>query len=91
MGMPENGEVNPFVWISYIALWISYIGVIVGGIAWIVYRLVMYLRKERERELSWADMGSDEDFKEYLQTLKNERSKESSEGTPASDETDTPK
>ena len=91
VGMPESGDVNPFVWISYIALWITYVGVIVGGIVWITYRLVVYLRKERERELSWADLGSDDDFKQYLQTLKDEQSQESGEAAPASNESDTPK
>ncbi len=89
--MPDTGDANPFVWISYIALWVIYIGVIVGGVVWIIYRLVIYLRKEREREMNWANLASDDDFKAYLETLKNQRSKDSDEATPASTETDTPK
>ena len=49
--------------------WIPYIALMAGGIAWIVYRTLVYLRNERERESRWTELASDDQFKEYLKTL----------------------
>lgn len=50
---------------------ITYIAALGLGILWVIYRLVVYLRAEREREsMISAQMFSDSRFESYLTELK---------------------
>lgn len=50
---------------------ITYIAALGLGVVWVIYRLVVYLRAEREREsMISAQMFSDSRFEPYLSELK---------------------
>jgi hypothetical protein len=55
---------------------LTYVAALGLGIVWVIYRLVAYIRAEREREgMISAQMISDTQFKSYLSelTARNER------------------
>lgn len=52
---------------------LAYCLLLLAGVIWIAYRVVAYMRAERERESRWIDMFEDEDFKTYLKKLSAER------------------
>jgi len=62
-----------------------YVLLVIAGMGWVAYRLMMYTRNERQRESRWDDMASDRQFIAYLDSLKKER-KGVSQATPSSDQ-----
>lgn len=58
-----------------IGVTVCYLLVMVLGLAWVVYRVLLYIRVEREREQDFsAIMSSGDQFKAYLQDLKQQNS-----------------
>jgi|GEM_PF-815635 len=54
------------------SLFLAYCLLVLVGLVWVVYRVLIYMRSERERESRWSDMLEDEDFKKYLKQLSAE-------------------
>lgn len=59
------------IWGGYI--WIVFGAVMAGGLAWIIHKLVEYLRNEKERQAQWTELAFDEQFKEHLKSLKDKK------------------
>jgi hypothetical protein len=47
-------------------LTVVYVLLLLVGIGWVVYRVSLYMRTEREREARWTKMFTDDQFKKYL-------------------------
>jgi len=47
-----------------------YLLLLLGGIAWIVYRVHVYLRAERERDSRWVEMASDKRLTAQMESRK---------------------
>jgi hypothetical protein len=47
-------------------LTVVYVLLLIAGIGWVVYRISLYMRTEREREARWTKMFTDDQFKKYL-------------------------
>lgn len=62
-----------------------YVLLLIAGMGWVVYRFMIYMRNERERESLWDDMASDRKFMAYLESLKKDR-KGGSQVTPPSEQ-----
>jgi hypothetical protein len=62
-----------------------YILLLIAGMGWVVYRFMLYMRNERERDSRWDDMASDRQFMAYLESLKKERTG-GSQATPPSEQ-----
>ncbi len=52
------------------SLLLIYILLMLGGVAWLGYRILLYVRNERHRESVIDYMADDEQFEAYLQGLK---------------------
>jgi hypothetical protein len=53
---------------------VFYIFIMMAGIAWLVYRISIYLQKERERESKLNQTSLlDDQFKSYLDKLKKQQ------------------
>ncbi len=53
-------------------LTITYIVIMALGVAWVIYRIIHYLRAERERDSVSQLMFSEEQFKAYLEDIRNQ-------------------
>ncbi|MBM4326958.1 MAG: hypothetical protein FJ118_07315 [Deltaproteobacteria bacterium] len=51
-------------------LTIVYVLLLIAGIGWVVYRISLYMRAEREREARWTKMFTDDQFKKLLARMK---------------------
>jgi len=51
---------------------ITYLAIMALGLAWVIYRIISYLRVERERDSANQLMFSDEQFKAYLENAGNQ-------------------
>jgi hypothetical protein len=65
-------------------LTVVYVLLMVGGIIWLVHRISIYLKKEREREASMNESYFvDDQFKNYLNKLnKSKGNPQKEENTP---------
>ncbi|MFH1113701.1 MAG: hypothetical protein V1792_07240 [Pseudomonadota bacterium] len=50
---------------------ITYLVIMALGVGWVIYRIIHYLRAERERDSVSQLMFSEDRFKAYLEDLKN--------------------
>jgi hypothetical protein len=53
-------------------LTITYLAIMALGVAWVIYRIISYLRAERERDTVTHLMFSEEQFKAYLADAGNQ-------------------
>ncbi|MEW6113187.1 MAG: hypothetical protein AB1664_13740 [Thermodesulfobacteriota bacterium] len=78
-------------------LTVVYVLLLIAGIGWVVYRISLYMRTEREREARWTKMFTDDQFKKYLAkmgshnpTAAETKSARKEEGETARPKTDPP-
>jgi hypothetical protein len=57
-----------------------YVALMAIGVLWIILRIVIYLRIQRQRGFLWDSLAYDEQFLSYLEGLK---SQEKSKSSPA--------
>ncbi len=62
-------------------LTITYLVIMALGVGWMVYRIIHYLRAEKERDSVSQLMFSEDQFKAYLEDLKN-RNGEADDSVP---------
>jgi hypothetical protein len=59
---------------TYILLTIAYILLIMAGVVWVVYRVIMYLQSERDRDSRLEETSIfDDQFRNYVETLKKQK------------------
>ena len=64
-----------------IAVTACYLLAMVLGLAWVVYRILLYIRVEREREQDFSALiSSGDQFRAYLQDLKQQNSGQDESG-----------
>jgi hypothetical protein len=51
-----------------------YVVLMALGLIWVIYRMVSYVRSQREAEARWKEAMYDEGFKAYLDELKGQNS-----------------
>jgi hypothetical protein len=56
-----------------------YVLLLLLGTIWAVYRIIYFLRSQREREAMWDQMMSPEEIKAYAENLKRESASEASD------------
>jgi hypothetical protein len=60
-------------WLLNIAVWTIYLGFIIGGFIWIGIRIQKFVRSQSQSETNWDKLLNDEEFKQYLAKLKQEK------------------
>lgn len=60
--------------IMNVAVWFIYLAFIIGGFIWIGVRVQQFIRSQSESESNWDRLLNDEEFKQYLKKLKEEKS-----------------
>ncbi len=56
-----------------VAVWFIYLAFIIGGFIWIGVRVQQFIRSQSESESNWDRLLNDEEFKQYLKKLKQEK------------------
>jgi hypothetical protein len=65
-------------------LTVLYVLLVMGGVAYVVYRVVLYMQNERDREARLNESALvDDQFRKYLEDMK----KQDSAGSPPADRT----
>jgi hypothetical protein len=58
---------------------IFYLLLVIAGVVWVVYRFMVFMRDERDRESKWTTIASDDRLRSFLDSLKREK-KDSAKG-----------
>jgi hypothetical protein len=61
-----------------------YVLLLLVGTIWAVYRIIYFLRSQREREAMWDQMMSPEEIKAYVENLKQESASKGNDTEPDS-------
>lgn len=51
----------------------AYVGIMMIGVFWIIWRVVIYVRIQKRREYLWHKLVYDEQFMNFLQGIKSRR------------------
>jgi len=61
---------------------ITYLVIMALGVIWVIYRIIYYLRAERERDSVTQQMFSEEQFKAYMENAGTQVERSDNPGTP---------
>jgi hypothetical protein len=62
---------------------VAYVALLLAGAFWIGIRIRNYVRSQSESETRWDELLSDDEFKTYVEKLKQETMRKNQEVAPA--------
>lgn len=59
----------------------GFLGFMLLGFLWIIWRIGRYIRFHRNREYAWSQFGSEEEFRKFIEDLRNSKAGKNSQVT----------